>query len=644
MDGKQVGWHDYDDKASTRLEQEFIARMAEGTHRTTWHLKSGHFKYEVNLLTMTQRNTSSGTIRNIRRFVDPQQPQPGDAQNMENLPPVAKKLKTDTSASAMTLASVSSMGSNGLQLDKLFDGAPKEWREALLPVLENAPDASTFIGASRSKDILPLRELTFQALKPNPPHKWNVIVFGQAPYPRIESSTGIAMFDAKIDSWDSKQFGKAVSMRCIMKVAAMAKHGIPSDTKISTLREKFRDDWDVVSPMEWFQAMLSQNVLLLNASLTTGGSPSKTQHLNFWKPVISKIVETVLQAKADKAEKTPLLFLWWGADALRIKKTIVEPILATHAADPNTDNVEICHMEHYNPAAQGEKFCHGDPCHFLAVNDKLKSLGAPEIDWLPNKAWLEQHGTTEHGQFVEQTKELHEMYLQRLQDGLIASSTPLQPISGIMDLPPEPLPEACASLHLEGPAKHAVSVATDQLVAETLSIDEKAAVYMYTGNSLYRQLNEALRNPDRTIVTKYSQYLRQFLSAFDKLSNSGKNKDGNSGEAKSTGLVPDMLYRGVHKDLSHEYPKGKIVTWWNVSSSTPNINVAKSFGGSTGTLFRIQTERAVPIMHLSAFKGEEEYVLAPGTQLRVVSSSPKKGTSAAIITLEEITDKDRLVN
>ncbi|CAM9540518.1 unnamed protein product, partial [Heterosigma akashiwo] len=49
----------------------------------------------------------------------------------------------------------------------------------------------------------------------NPPVDWNVIVFGQNPYPRVESATGIAMFDNNIDSWDSPVFAKTVSMRIL---------------------------------------------------------------------------------------------------------------------------------------------------------------------------------------------------------------------------------------------------------------------------------------------------------------------------------------------------------------------------------------------------------------------------------------------
>jgi len=66
---------------------------------------------------------------------------------------------------------------------------------------------------------------------------------------------------------------------------------------------------------------------------------------------------------------------------------------------------------------------------------------------------------------------------------------------------------------------------------------------------------------------------------------------------------------------------GSEVTWWGVSSCTPKLSVAQGFLGSSGprTLFSVKTNTAVPIQELSAFKAEEEFILAPGTRLRVLS-------------------------
>lgn len=104
----------------------------------------------------------------------------------------------------------------------------------------------------------------------------------------MESATGIAMFDNTINAWTSPAFGKSVSMRCIVKAAAIHKHGIPVDTPVDKLRSLLQS-WDTVQPPQWFEAMLTQGVLLLNAALTIGGSSlTKAQHVKFWKPVVTR--------------------------------------------------------------------------------------------------------------------------------------------------------------------------------------------------------------------------------------------------------------------------------------------------------------------------------------------------------------------
>lgn len=80
-------------------------------------------------------------------------------------------------------------------------------------------------------------------------------------------------------------------------------------------------------------------------------------------------------------------------------------------------------------------------------------------------------------------------------------------------------------------------------------------------------------------------------------------------------------------DLRRQYPVGETVTWWGVSSCTSELSVARSFLGSRGkrTLFEVTPARAVGIRSFSAFTGEEEYILAPGTQLEVTDVTTERG-------------------
>ena len=80
------------------------------------------------------------------------------------------------------------------------------------------------------------------------------------------------------------------------------------------------------------------------------------------------------------------------------------------------------------------------------------------------------------------------------------------------------------------------------------------------------------------------------------------------------------LWRGVALHLpEYEKTKGQVIVWNTVSSTTPNKSVALSFLGIQGkrTLFQIDAKNAVSIQAFSAFQSEEEYLLLPGTKLKI---------------------------
>jgi uracil DNA glycosylase len=495
-----------------------------------------------------------------------------------------------------------------LSLTELFSGGGEPWLPLLKPVIEGRPAAETFIGPGRGPQIVPVRELTFQALKPNPAHKWKVVVFGQNPYPRAESATGIAMFDNTFHDWADSQFGRVVSIRCIIKAAAMWKYGIAKKTPIADIRALLKKQ-DTVQPPEWFQAMLTQGVLLLNASLTASadGSLGTDQHTTFWRPVVETIVEEILRSKQQAGpEDRGVVFAWWGAHA-RTLKSLVQRL------ERKYPEVEVRHIDHPNPAAQGDIFCDNE--HFTVVNDALQSLGQTPVDWLPSRGWNAGETNAERmGAFITSTMELHQLYLERLasvkDEGLA-----LPAITGVFDSPLQdfrtavtPVAKLLAGLDWDVQRSHEFGMTK---AGATLTADEIAALYLYTCESaFYRQINATLRHPDRSKLEPYLPYLRLLFSAVGRLP-----------------VRTEPLWRGVNLDLRAQYPRGRTVTWWGVSSCTSKLGVAQGFLGGRGrrTLFEVRPKRAVGIKAFSAFTGEEEFILTPGTQLEVTEVKAERG-------------------
>ena len=527
-----------------------------------------------------------------------------------------------------------------LGLASLFDGGGEAWRPLLAPVLERHAEAETFIGPQRAKTIVPVRELTFQALKPNPPGRWRVVIFGQNPYPRIESATGIAMFDNAFSDWQSPQFGKVTSMRCIIKAACIHRHRIDKSTSTAEIR-RLLGQHDVVQPPEWFQAMLAQGVLLLNAALTasTDDALSTARHTTFWKPVVEAIVEEILKAKAAEGAgpNGGVVFAWWGSHAKALRKTVEK-------LQQRYPEARVRHVDHCNPAAMGDAFCNGD--HFTDVNDAVASLGMEKVDWLPPVGWNVRAGqdaqeTQRLSDFIEKTRELHKLYLDRLQGAADEQLTELPAIDGISMMPLPTLADAAAPLVALFPAlafyvKHGEAFAEKArrlpeglgTAAPTLTPHEIATLFLYTTESvLYKQLNAVLRHPDRARTSPWCGYLRLFLSAIAKLD-----------------VFSGHLYRGVAKDLRAEYAVGRTLTWWGVSSCTSNIAVARSFLGGQGRrmLFEITPRTAVSIKPFSAFNGEEEYVLGPGTRL-TVADVQHRPDGVSLVRLTELAE-NRLVS
>ena len=164
-----------------------------------------------------------------------------------------------------------------------------------------------------------------------------------------------------------------------------------------------------------------------------------------------------------------------------------------------------------------------------------------------------------------------------------------------------------------------------------LTKEESAAIYLYTmdwgENSLYRLLNQVLREEDRSVLIPWNGYIKLFDTALNKLPNH-KN----------------ILWRGLNKNISKNYVAGTEIIWWYFSSCSSAISEVKQFLGPVSTLLVIDAHNGKDISLYSNFPKEKEVVLGLGTRIRV-ADDVLDHASLTIIHLTEIsTNEDREIN
>ena len=192
----------------------------------------------------------------------------------------------------------------------------------------------------------------------------------------------------------------------------------------------------------------------------------------------------------------------------------------------------------------------------------------------------------------------------------------LPPIQGYENKPLVSLEEAVEPLVAHVPdVQQYASVAKGKCEtppADGLSIDESASIRLYTmewkprEQSLYFILNKILRSENRDLLKDWFLYLKLIITALLKIPS-----------------TPRLLYRGIKRDLSREYPEGRNNIWWAFSSCTTSLSVLENgpFLGKTGTrtLFKIDCYSGKEIRKHSAFPKEDEVLFIAASHFRIVS-------------------------
>lgn len=180
--------------------------------------------------------------------------------------------------------------------------------------------------------------------------------------------------------------------------------------------------------------------------------------------------------------------------------------------------------------------------------------------------------------------------------------------------------------------KHMVhnALADGEQIDSSLPLDQRASIVLYSmqwttkESSFYHILNNILRSPNRDkSLPPWLLFLRLFFTALAGLPTT----------------VHRVVYRGVKLDLRDKYPIKSSPVWWGFSSCTSNVSALEDdqFFGTSGTrtLFAIETDTGKDIHEFSSFSREEEILLLPGRELKVIGHL-NMGNEAIMIQMKEV--------
>ncbi|UJR18189.1 hypothetical protein I4U23_005090 [Adineta vaga] len=225
-------------------------------------------------------------------------------------------------------------------------------------------------------------------------------------------------------------------------------------------------------------------------------------------------------------------------------------------------------------------------------------------------------------------------YALRICDTVGNSHTSVSPIAGYETAPLVSLEKAVEPLELIVPmVRNMVWIvkANCKNPSDNLSPDESASVMLYTlswnpeDQSFYYILNAILRGEDKFRLKSWFMYLKLLMTALSKLPSERR-----------------FLYRGVRKDVVQDFSQEKFFFWWTLTSCTTSIKVLESnqFLGKTNkrTMFTIDSYTGKDIRKHSMVKKEDEVLLLPGSQFKVIAILDT-GNHLNMIQIQEIDSK-----
>lgn len=183
-----------------------------------------------------------------------------------------------------------------------------------IPLLEKAlsvVDVNYMNELLRDKQWLPGINYIFSAFSQNIKNL-SYVLYGESPYPRKNSSVGVAFLDGMVSNlWSStglsKEVNKATSLRNIIKTMLVADGYL--DPKVTTQEAISQiNKTELVSTIqELFANLHDDGFLLLNATPVLHPDRKPNKEAKFWYEFNEVLLQEILKIKGDNA---PTLVLW----------------------------------------------------------------------------------------------------------------------------------------------------------------------------------------------------------------------------------------------------------------------------------------------------------------------------------------------
>ncbi len=170
-----------------------------------------------------------------------------------------------------------------------------------------------------NKSYFPVKSEYLNAFKTLPRDKVKYILFGQDPYPRVQSAGGYAFIDEKVqtifsDTGLSKEVNRATSLRNFVKMALVASGDLKKEDTSQEAISRV-DKKSFINSIDELRINFEKNgVLLLNTALIFTDKKSSIKHVKQWRPFIQSLL-------ASLEEDSPKLILF-GTHAKELKKRL----------------------------------------------------------------------------------------------------------------------------------------------------------------------------------------------------------------------------------------------------------------------------------------------------------------------------------